>query len=171
MTRPRSLADAPVEHVVSALRERLYGGISCLATLAVLSRYTSHETSAWARLLDLAVSTGGLWAASLLADGVSHMAVYGKAPRGRALLHLLQTSSQILQASVIPMGLFVAAGLGLLGTQLAQWIAIWVVVGELGLFALFAVRRTHLEWWRRLVAVAALLGLGAVVVAVKTFAH
>lgn len=145
MTRPRSLADAPVEQVVSVLRERLYGGISCLATLAVLSRYTTYETSAWARLLDLAIATGGLWAASLLADWVSHMAGYGKAPRGRTALHMLQSSSQIVAASIIPMGLFVAAGLGLLSTQLAQWIGIWVVVAELGLFALFAVRRTHLD--------------------------
>ena len=50
------------------LRERLYGAISCLATLAVLSRYTDEETSAWARVLDVAVTMGGLWAASLLAD-------------------------------------------------------------------------------------------------------
>ena len=153
------------------MRERLYGGISCLATLAVLSRYTSDETSAWARLLDLAVATGGLWAASLLADWVAHMAAYGRAPRGRALLHILQASSQILQASFIPLGLFIASGLGLLGTDLAQWIAIWVVIAELGLFALFAVRRAHLTWWRQLVTVIVLLAMGAVVVAIKAFAH
>jgi hypothetical protein len=54
---------APVGHVVSLLRERLYGAISCLATLAVLARYTTEDTSAWARMLDIAVATGGRWAA------------------------------------------------------------------------------------------------------------
>ena len=57
--------------VVARLRERLYGAISCLATLAVLARYTTEDTSAWVRVFDVAVATGGLWAASLLADWVA----------------------------------------------------------------------------------------------------
>jgi len=62
---PDGQAD-PVEHAVARLRERLYGAISCLAMLAVLARYTSADTNAWTRVLDVAVATGGLWAASLL---------------------------------------------------------------------------------------------------------
>jgi hypothetical protein len=73
--RAAAAADEPVGHVVTLLRERLYGAISCLATLAVLARYTTEDTSAWARILDLAVATGGLWAASLFADWVAHLAV------------------------------------------------------------------------------------------------
>jgi hypothetical protein len=46
----------PVEHVVSLLRERLYGAVSCLATLAVLAGYTTEDTNAWARMLDVAVA-------------------------------------------------------------------------------------------------------------------
>ena len=44
-------AEIPVEHVVALLRERVYGAMACLATLAVLIRYTAPETSAWARVL------------------------------------------------------------------------------------------------------------------------
>src|SRR5262249_16329073 len=94
---------APVEHVVSLLRERLYGAISCLATLAVLARYTTEDTSAWARMLDVVVATGGLWAASLLADWVAHLGVYRTGPRGRELLRIMQSSAQILQAALIPL--------------------------------------------------------------------
>ncbi|OPE56347.1 hypothetical protein BV510_00575, partial [Mycolicibacterium diernhoferi] len=54
----------PVEHVVATLRERMYGAISCLATLAALARYTTDDTSAWVRVLDVAVAAGGLWAAA-----------------------------------------------------------------------------------------------------------
>ena len=36
-----------VQHVLAMLRERLYGAISCLATLAVLARYSDEDTSAW----------------------------------------------------------------------------------------------------------------------------
>lgn len=56
--------DPPVEHVVAALRERMYGAISCLATLAALARYTDVDTNAWYRVIDVAVAAGGLWAAA-----------------------------------------------------------------------------------------------------------
>lgn len=92
----------PVGHVVSMLRERLYGAISCLATLVVLTRYTEDDTSGWFRMLDVAVTMGGLWAASLLADWVAHLAVHEEAPHGAERWRMLQASGQILQASVLP---------------------------------------------------------------------
>jgi hypothetical protein len=39
------------------------------------------------------------------------------------------------------------------------------------LFALLAVRRTALTWWQRAVVEEALVGLGALVVLLKTLAH
>ena len=85
---PPPLAEEPVRvpHVVELLRERLYGAISCLATLAVLTRYTDDDTAAWTRVLDVTVAAGGLWAASLLAHWVAHLAVYGRGPRGKEAL-------------------------------------------------------------------------------------
>ena len=121
--------EAPDDHVFAILRERLYGAISCLATLAVLARYTTEATSAWSRLLDVAVATGGLWAASLFADFVAHLGVYGTRPHRREVGAMLQASGQILQ------------------TYTAMWIAMWALVAELGLIALFAVRKTQLRWW------------------------
>lgn len=162
---------ASVEHTVALLRERLYGAISCLATLAVLARYTSENTTAWARMLDIAVATGGLWAASLLADWVAHLAVYGSAPRGRAALRILQSSGQILQAAFLPLVALAVAAFGLLDTDDAMWIAMWVLVGELGVIALLAVRRTQLPWWQQALVVTALVGMGALVVAIKIVAH
>jgi hypothetical protein len=163
--------DVPVEHVVALLRERVYGAVSCLATLAILTRYSTEETDAWARVLDVAVATGGLWAASLLAHWVAQLGAYGRAPRGRQLLGLLQASGQILEASVVPLLLLVVAGLGWLSTDLAMWSAKWILVAELGLIALLAVRRAKLPWWQQVVTVAALAGIGALVVAVKLLAH
>ena len=162
---------APVEHVVSLLRERLYGAISCLATLAVLARYTTDDTSAWARMLDVAVATGGLWAASLLADWVAHLGVYRTAPRGRALLHMLQSSGQILEAAVLPLIILAVAGLEGLNTSTATWVAAWVLVAELGVIALLAVRRTQLRWWQQVLAVALLVGVGVLVLGIKILAH
>jgi hypothetical protein len=132
-------ADTAGEHVFAGLRERLYGAISCLAALAVLARYTTADTSAWSRLLDVAVATGGLWAASLFADFVAHLGV--------------------------------AAGFGLLKTYTAMWVAMWALAAELGLIALFAVRKTQLRWWEKLLTVLILASFGAVVLVIKMLAH
>lgn len=162
---------APAEHVVAMLRERLYGAISCLATLAVLTRYTGDHTSAWYRMTDVAVAMGGLWAASLLADWVAHLSVHERAPRKLETWRMLQSSGQILQASLLPLLALAAAGLGLLDTETAMWIAKWVLVAELGLIAFAAVRRTRLPLWQQIVTVVLLTGVGLLVIGIKVLAH
>jgi hypothetical protein len=119
-----------VEHAVARLRERLYGAISCLATLAVLARYTSADTNAWSRVLDVAVATGGLWAASLLADWVAHLGVRLRVPIEQTALRMLRSSGQILEAALVPLLVLVVAGIGWLHTDIALWIAMWVLVAE-----------------------------------------
>jgi hypothetical protein len=137
----------------------------------VLVRYTAEDTNAWARILDVAVATGGLWAASLLADWVAHLGVYGRAPRGREAGRMLQSSGQILQAAFLPVVTLGLAAFGVLRTYTAMWIAMWIVVGELGVIALLAVRRTQLPWWQQAITVAGLVGVGVVVVGIKIIAH
>ncbi|MGW5152921.1 hypothetical protein [Rhodococcus koreensis] len=163
--------EIPVEQVVALLRERVYGAMTCLATLAVLVRYTAPETSSWSRVLDVAVATGGLWAASLLADWVAHLGAHHSAPRGRAALRMLQASGQIVEAAVLPLLILVAAALGLLGTSTAMWIAMWILVVELGIIALLAVRMAQLRWWQKLFTIAGLSGVGVLVVGVNILAH
>ena len=161
----------PVDHLVAMLRERLYGAVSCLATLAVLTRYTGEDTSAWFRMLDVAVAMGGLWAASLLADWVAHLTVHERAPRGAELWRMLQASGQILAASLLPLAALAAAGIGLLDTDTAMWVAKWILVAELGVIALAAVRKTRLPWWQQIVTVVLLTGVGVLVIGIKTLAH
>jgi hypothetical protein len=164
-------SEVPVEHVAALLRGRLSGAISCLATLAVLARYTDADTSAWARVLDVAVATGGLWAASLLADWVAHLGVHRRAPRGRDAVQILQSSAQILEAAFLPLMVLALAGVGLLRTYTAMRIAMWILVAELGVIALLAVRRTQLPWWQKAITVAGLVGVGVLVVGIKIIAH
>ncbi len=166
-----STAEPPVEHVVAALRERLYGAISCLATLAALARYTDADTNAWYRVLDVAVAAGGLWAAALLAEFVARLSVAGAAPRGRAAWSMLAASGQIMQAAAAPALILALAGFGVMDTATAVWIAMWFLVAEMALIAYLAVRRAGLLWWQQLLAVLLLTAAGAVVVAVKMIAH
>jgi len=170
-TAGADVEEAPVEHVVAMLRERLYGAISCLATLVVLTRYTADDTSGWYRMLDVAVTMGGLWAASLLADWVAHLSVHGRSPRGVERWRMLQASGQILQAAVLPLAALATAGIGLLETDTALWVAKWILVAELGLIALLAVRRTRLPWWQQIVTVSFLIAVGLLVIGIKVFAH
>lgn len=170
-TRETDDSQVEVAHIVALLRERLYGAISCLATLAVLARYSDEDTSAWARILDVAVATGGLWAAGLLSHWVAHAAVHGRAPRGREKFQILQASAQLLLAAVAPVIVLLLAVLGVLETHTAMWIAMWTLVGELGVIALLAVRRTRLPWWQQASSVAGLVGVGLLVVGIKIIAH
>jgi len=169
----RATGDAPVdvEHIVALLRERVYGAISCLATLAILARYSDAQTSALARILDIAVATGGLWAASLLSHYVAQMAVFGKPPRGKHWIQLVQASGQIVAAAVPPVIVLLLAVFDVLDTDTAMWIAMWTLVGELGLIAVLAMRRTQLPGWQQAISVAALVGIGLLVVGVKIIAH
>lgn len=171
VTANEDVQEVAPEVVASLLRERIYGGIACLSTLLLLMRDPGDEPSAWPLVLDVVVATGSLWAASLLADVVAHLAAHGSAPRGAEAGRMVRTSGQILEAAVIPVVLLVLSGLRVLTTERAISAGVWVSVVTLGLFALLAVRRTKLAWWKRSLLVAALLGLGALVVVLKTLAH
>jgi hypothetical protein len=171
MTPSPTTDGVPVEHVVAALRERMYGAISCLATLAALARYTDVDTNAWYRVIDVAVAAGGLWAAALLAEFIARLSVEGKAPRGHSAWAMLASSGQILQAAAAPAVILALAGFGVLDTPDAVWIAMWFLVAEMALIAFAAGHRAGLVWWQQIVAVLLLAGAGAAVVAVKMIAH
>lgn len=161
----------PPEQVASLLRERIYGGIACLSTVLVLSRHVDEVPSAWSAAADVAIAAGALWAASLFADYVAHVAAHGHGPRGAEAGLVLRSSGQILQASATPLLLLVLAGLHVIRLEPALRAGVWVSIVTLGLFALLAVRRTSLPTWKRWVLALGLMGLGALVVGLKTLAH
>ncbi|SFT08524.1 hypothetical protein [Saccharopolyspora flava] len=170
MTAARRSTLAP-EQIASLLRERIYGGIACLSTLLVLLRHLDESPSAWSAFLDVAVTNGSLWAASLFADYLAHLTAHGKGPRGAELLHALRASGQILEAAIAPLLLVLLAALGVLPLHIALWTAVGLSVGALGLFALLAARRTRLPWWKRILIVLVLLALGILVVGIKILSH
>jgi hypothetical protein len=124
--------DVAPEDVAALLRERIYGGIACLSTLLLLLRSPGEESSAWSVVLDVVVATGSLWAASVLADLVAHMAAHGVAPRGAEAGRMFRRPGR---------------------SSRRPW------------------SRWCCSWWKRLLIVAALIGLGALVVLLKTLAH
>ncbi|MGI8591044.1 MAG: hypothetical protein ACR2M5_08660 [Nakamurella sp.] len=155
--------------MAAALRERIYGSIACLSTLLIITGYPLSQP--WGEVVDVLVATGGLWAASVLSDYVAHLAVHQHTPTGRELAHMVRVSGQIIGASAVPLLLLVLAGLAILPSHTAVWIGIWVLVAEMGLFALVSVRRTSFPWWGRFLLIVSLMALGLLVVFLKTLAH
>ncbi len=100
------------EVTAAVLRERIYGGIACLSTILVLLRYTDADDSSWTAVVDVAIATGGLWAASLFADYVAHLVATGHGPSASSAAGVARASSQILQASAVPLLLLTIAGFG-----------------------------------------------------------
>lgn len=167
----RGKPDVPPEHVAAVLRERIYGAIACLSTLLVLVGHLETVSTPWSAFADVAVATGGLWAASLFADVVAHRVAHGERLHGQDAGRTLRASVQILEASFLPLLLLVLAALGAMPLATAVQVGIGVLIVELGLFALLAARRTELPWWQRILIVVVLMALGALVVLVKTLAH
>ncbi|WP_297544876.1 hypothetical protein [Amycolatopsis sp.] len=159
------------EHIAAVLRERIYGGIACLSTLLVLVQPDEGPPAPWTAVVDVAIAAGGLWAASVLADYVGHLAAHGKGMTGSEAAAASRASAQILEAAAIPLLLLVIAGLGWMPYHAAVTAGVCVTVAELGLFALLTARRTKLSLWKRVLLVLVLLALGALVVTVKTLAH
>jgi hypothetical protein len=163
--------DPAPEQMAPVLRERIYGGITCLSTLLILVRHSASDSTPSASAVDVAVGGGALWAASVFADYVSHVVAHGRHPRGAEIAHGLWASGQILEAFAMPLLLLVLASLGLMPFRAALWAGIWITVVTLGLFALLAARRLPVPNWQRAVLVMVLLVLGALVVIIKTLAY
>jgi hypothetical protein len=87
--------DPAPEQMALVLRERIYGGITCLSTLLILVRHSASDSTPSASAVDVAVGGGALWAASVFADYVSHVVAHGRHPRGAEIAHGLWASGQI----------------------------------------------------------------------------
>ena len=73
--------------------------------------------------------------------------------------------------SLLPLLALATAGIGLFETDTATWIAKWILVAELGVIALLAVRRTQLPWWQQIAGGSLLIGVGVLVIGIKIIAH
>ena len=160
----------PLQIAAQALRERIYRSITCLSTLLLITGYQPPK-SAWEECFDVLIATGGLWTASVLAEYVSHLGAHQKPPDLKEIRHMLWVSGQIMAASAIPLALLLVAGLDLIPLHTAVWAGVWVLVVEMGTFALLAARRTALNWWSRTMLIAALVVLGLLVVFLKMLAY
>ena len=84
---------------------------------------------------------------------------------------MLRIAGSALASAGVPIILLALAAFGVFELEVALRAASIVGIATLGLIGFVAVRRTHVEWWKQLIALGILMGLGAAVIGLQQLAH
>ena len=167
--RPRPSLRDPVA-AAAALRERVYATVTGLSTVLILLSQ-ADSISPRAATIDLAVTMGGLWIASVFADVVAHSTVQGDAVRGDQLRSIMRVGAQAAEIAVVPLLAIGLSGTGWWTLHTGLVIAICALLLTQLVVALIALRLSTISTPRRLLIIAAELVLGGLVIAIKLAAH
>lgn len=159
-----------------ALRERIYATLTGIATLTLLLIYADEE-SVWSAIVSVVLAMGTLWLASLVSEIMAHGVTRnhpnydgtaGQSDVGRDILY---TASQSLSTMVVPVAVLLLSLTGLWSLRTALILAIASLMLTLVVAAFFAVRKSDIPFWGRVLVVVVELALGGVVIVGKVFAH
>ncbi|MEE3852004.1 hypothetical protein VZC37_16800 [Gordonia sp. LSe1-13] len=160
----------PPNVAVTFLKERVYATFTGLAIVLTLYNGADHHSAAYAfEILSMGVLAVIL--AGFASDGIAHLSVHRHFPRGNEIRTLLRIAGHALETLVVPIGLIVAAWIGILELDTALLIAGFVYIGTLGLTGWLAVRNAEVTWWQKLAALITLVVIGLIVLSVQVFAH
>ena len=162
--------ERPVEQRASALRERVYATFTGLAIVLVQLGNVEHLAASQATLA-LLVGITGISAAGFVADVVAHLAVHAGFPSRGQLITMLRVAGEALASASVPLILLVLAWVGVFELEGALRASSILYIVTLGLIGYVAVRRTHVEWWKQLIALGILMGLGVAVIGLQQLAH
>ena len=163
-------AARPVDEQAEALKERIYATFTGLAIVLVQHANVEH-VSAGRATLTLLVGIVAITAAGFVADVIAHLAVHAAFPDGPEVRRMLRTSGTAIASAGVPLIILAVAAFGVFELEGALRAASIVYLVTLGLIGFAAVRRTHLAWWKQLVALGALVALGLGVVLLQQLAH
>ncbi|MAU82553.1 hypothetical protein VX037_19630 [Gordonia sp. Z-3] len=152
------------------LKERVYASFTGLAIVLVLYNGAGHHSAAYAFEI-LALGVLAVVLAGFASDGIAHLAVHRQFPHGRDFRTLVRISTNALGTLTIPLGLIVAAWIGILELDTALLIAGFVYIGVLGLVGWLAVRRAQITWLQKLAALITLVLIGLIVLGIQVLAH
>ena len=152
------------------MRERIYVAFTAIAVLMAMSGHGDQLDPATV-LATLLVTVIGVLLAGFTADVVSHMIVHRALPPWREFGHMLAVSIRALGAVVIPAVLLVLAIAQVLDVSVAVQVSIVALLVALGIVVWIAVRRARLVWWKTVVVLAVVVGLGVLVVLLEVLAH
>ncbi|HEV2530028.1 MAG TPA: hypothetical protein VGT61_16400 [Thermomicrobiales bacterium] len=157
---------------VGALRERIYATLTAVSVLTLLLIHVDDESAASA-LTSLVLSLGTLWLASLLSEFLAHGVFFSHTEDGRHGIarDIFFTAGQSLVVMIVPSVFLLLSLTDLLSLRTALILAIGSMMLTLVAAALFAVRRTVIPFWGRVLIVLAEVLLGLVVIVGKTLTH
>lgn len=150
-------------------KERVYATFTGLAIVLVVA-FAEHRTHGHA-LLALVLGVAAITVAGFVSEIIAHLAVHRNFPTPREFGVLLRISGGAVATAVIPASLIVLAWLGIVPLLFALYGAAAVYTATLVVIAWFAVRRSELQWWKQLLVLVALVGLGLAVIGIQTLAH
>ncbi|KQQ22198.1 hypothetical protein ASF48_03000 [Rathayibacter sp. Leaf299] len=159
----------PLEESARALKERVYATFTGLAVVMIYA--VDDHPDAGHALRSLVISIIGISAAGFTAEVIAHQVTHAALPSRSELRVMLRIAAGALASASLPVLALLAAVLGWIESTTALWIGVGVYAAVLAAVALIAVGRAGLTWRQRVISLAILLGLGALVVGVLALAH
>jgi hypothetical protein len=161
-------AHQPPAVLAQALKERVYATFTGLAIVLVLR---AHDPTPQDATFSLVIGVLGITVAGFAAEVIAHLAAHASFPDGDELGRMFRIASGAFASVGVPVLLLLCSWPGWLRVETALTASIWVYLATLGLIAWVAVRRTALDWSQRLLALAALVLLGGIVIVLQLLAH
>jgi hypothetical protein len=148
----------------------IYGTIVVMAV--VVAGSVQGDTDAWRLAGIVATTVLALWIAHVYAHGLSESIQAELALRWEQVLTLARREASVLLAAVGPIAALLFGGFGLIGELTGIRLALGVGVTTLAVHGFRYARLEHLSRTRTLIAIAANITLGLLIVAVEVaFAH
>jgi hypothetical protein len=150
------------------LKERVYITFTALAVVLALRE---HGASADEAAVTLTISLTGTLLAVLVADVVSHIAVYAVLPTQAELRLMIRVSFGTLGALIVPLVFVALAVVDRWPVTTALRAATIALIVALGVIGYLAVRRVRLPVWQKVIVLLAEFALGICVVGLEWLAH
>ena len=157
-----------VDVLAQALKERVYATFTGLAIVLVLR---GHEPSPQDATFSLVIGVLGITVAGFVAEIIAHLAAHGAFPSRSELGRMSRIASGAFGSASVPIVLLLLTWPGWIELETALRVSTIIYLATLGLIGFAAVRRTSLSWWAQLLALLALVLLGAIVVGLQLLAH
>ncbi|GAA1808136.1 hypothetical protein [Agromyces neolithicus] len=154
--------------LAQALKERVYATFTGLAIVLVLR---AHAPTPQDATYSLFIGVLGITVAGFAAEVIAHLAAHASFPDREEIGRMLRIAGGALASVGVPVVLLLCSWPGWISVETALAASTWVYLATLGLIAWAAVRRTALSWGQRLLALAALVLLGGIVIALQLLAH
>jgi hypothetical protein len=153
----------------SRLAERLsgfiYGTIVALSVIVAGARAYPHDAGHIAALV--AVTSLVFWVAHVYAHSLGQAAGRHEHVTRAEVGEIARRESSIVEAAVPPVVALLLGAVGILSTRNAAWLAFALGLGVLGVQGVVFARVERLGWLGTTIVVAANLGLGLILVALK----